>query len=392
VKPPHFCVGSRHINIDDFWLHDSQQDPLSQQDSQVVDAFGRRTYDTSRFPNGIADVAKHVHHNGQKVGIYLQTGIPTAAVHLNTPIEGTQCHAQDIITQPVKNGSAFTWLKNTDQIDFSQPCAQGYINSEVNLLVSWGIDFLKLDGVAPGSNLYDGSIDARPELKAWAQALAGKNIWLELSWSLDVRDISTWQRYSNGWRITGDIECSLEASCDTLTNWDYVTMRFQQIVPWIKYTRPGGWNDLDALDVGNGAMDGLTDNERQSYMTFWAIEAAPLYTGDDLTKLDIYGLQLLTNKEVIAVDQQGKPAKPVSLSSNQQVWYTRNNDGSYTVALFNLDSSSAQVTANWSDVGFSGSASVRDLWSHRTIGNFNGSLSLTLNGHGSRLLKVVPSN
>ena len=86
-------------------------------------------------------------------------------------------------------------------------------------------------------------------------------------------------------------------------------------------------------------MDGLTDAERQSYMTLWAIEAAPLYSGDDLTKLDSYGLSLLTNYEVIAVDQAGNPAKPVSQRTDQQVWYARNSDGSYTVALFNLGAS-----------------------------------------------------
>ena len=75
---------------------------------------------------------------------------------------------------------------------------------------------------------------------------------------------------------------------------------------WIDDAGPGGWNNLDSLDVGNGAMDGLTNAERQSYMTLWAIEAAPLYTGDDLTKLDPYGLSLLTNDEVIAVDQAGR--------------------------------------------------------------------------------------
>ncbi len=140
----------------------------------------------------------------------------------------------------------------------------------------------------------------------------------------------------------------------------------------------------------SNALDGLTNDEKQTYVTLWAIEAAPLYAGDDLTHMTSYGLSLLTNREVIAVDQQGKAAVPVSQATNQQVWYTKNRDGSYTVALFNLGTSSATVTANWSDLGISGAAKVHDLWSHKNLGSFSTSFSVTLNSHASRLLRVVP--
>src|SRR5437762_160810 len=132
---------------------------------------------------------------------------------------------------------------------------------------------------------------------------------------------------------------------------------------------------MDAVDVGVGAMDGMTNDERQTVMTFWAAESAPLYSGDDLTKLDSFGLSLLTNTEVIAVDQAARPARPVSTSTSQQVWAAHNPDGSVTVALFNLGSSTATVTAKWSDLGLSGSAAVRDLWSHTALGSFTGSFS-----------------
>jgi hypothetical protein len=137
-------------------------------------------------------------------------------------------------------------------------------------------------------------------------------------------------------------------------------------------------------------MDGITDTERQSYMTLWAIESAPLFAGDDLTTLDSYGLSLLTNDEVIAVDQAGVPAKPVSQNTDQQVWYAHNKDGSTTVALFNLGDSPATVTANWSDIGVGGAAGVHDLWSHQNLGDAYGSFGATLPSHGSRLLRITP--
>ncbi len=313
--------GYTYINIDSFW-------------SGPIDGFGRLLADSSRFPDGIAPVASYVHRNGQKLGVYLNPGIPGAAVYGNTPIEGTQCHAQDIVAQPWTKGNTF-W--NGFKIDFSKPCAQDYVNSEASLLASWGVDFIKMDAVSPGSGVTDGSIDTRADIKAWSEALAGKNIWLELSWSLDINDISTWQQYSNGWRIDTDVDCY----CQTLVSWDHsVKLRFNDVVPW--------------------------------------------------TKLDDYGINLLTNDEVIAVDQQGRPAKPVSQSNNQQVWYTQNDDGSYTVALFNLDHFRAKVSVNWSDLGFSGSATVHDLWGKGDLGTFENEFSATLNEHGSRLLRVIP--
>ncbi len=137
-------------------------------------------------------------------------------------------------------------------------------------------------------------------------------------------------------------------------------------------------------------MDGITDAERQSYMTLWAIEAAPLYAGDDLTKLDAYGKSLLTNDEVIAVDQAGRPARPVSQLTQQQTWFASNPDGSVTVGQFNLADSQATVTTTLSDIGLSGTADARDLWQHRSLGNVGGTFNSVLPAHGSRLLTFTP--
>ncbi|HLZ58606.1 MAG TPA: hypothetical protein VKR06_16835 [Ktedonosporobacter sp.] len=177
-----------------------------------------------------------------------------------------------------------------------------------------------------------------------------------------------------------------------LTNWGKITDRFNAAPAFAPFAGPGGWNDFDSLDVGNGSMDGLTNDERQTATTLWAISAAPLYTGDDITKLDSFGLSLLTNDDVIAVDQEGNVATPISQATNQQVWSVRNHDGSYTVALFNLDATPANVTVNWSSLaGFNKSAGmVRDLWSHSHPVRYDGSFSAMLPAHGSQLLKVRP--
>ncbi len=245
------------------------------------------------------------------------------------------------------------------------------------------MDFLKIDAVGDWN---------QQDVQDWSIALqqSGRPIVFDLSNTLDRNNINFWRTYSNAWRIEGDVQCY--SACSNLVDWTTVSARFKDVPPWAPLAGPGGWNDLDSLNIADGARDGITNDERQTYMTLWAIEAAPLYAGDDLTTMDSYGLSLLTNDEVIAVDQRGKPAVPVSQSSNQQVWHTNNGDGSYTVALFNLGGSTATVTANWSSLGFSGAATVRDLWSHTDLGTSTNSFSATLNAHASRLLKVVPGS
>ncbi len=367
--------GYSYINLDADWYQQSGSD-------FAVDADGRWTPDTQRFPN-LGALGTYIHKNGQKFGLYLVPGIPKLAVQQNTPVLGTTCHANDIAVQPLTAGNHFG---NTYKIDYTKPCAQPYINSIAAQLHGWGVDFLKLDGVAPGSAV--AGYDTRNDVKAYSSALSPYHVVLELSSSVDISDISFWQTYANGWRTTGDIECYSRCP-GGLTAWSSVSSRFSSAPKWATFAGPGGWNDFDSLDVGNGSMDGVTDTERQTYMTLWAISAVPLYPGDDLTKLDSYGLQLLTNKEVLAIDQAGKVATPLSQSSNQQVWRVQNSDGSYTVALFNLGSSTATVTVNWSSLGLSGSHSVRDLWGHKNLGSFSGNYSSSLASHGSLLLRVV---
>ena len=369
--------GYDYVNIDAGW-------------SNSFDSYGRPVPRTDTFPDGIAYIASYVHKKGLKLGVYQAVGLdPKAYNGGNTPIYGaTGCYTRDIVYPDLRltNG----WDSNY-KINYANPCAQAYINSIADEFASWGVDFLKLDGVGPGSNQGDANHDNTTDVAAWSRALkaSGRPITFVLSWSLSHTDASTWEQNSNGWRIDTDVECY----CNTLVTWNNSVMeRWDDVVQWIPDAGPGHWNNLDSLDVGNGAMDGLTDAERQSYMTLWAIEAAPLYSGDDLTQLDSYGLSLLTNREVIAVDQAGNPAKPVNQNSNQQVWYAKNSDGSYTVALFNLDSTPASVVANWSDLGITGKASVRDLWSQRNLGSITGSFGATLPAHGSRLLRITPNN
>jgi len=370
--------GYRQVNLDDFYY----LNPATQ-----VDAYGRWVVDPKKFPDGIAALAAYVHGLGEGFGMYLTPGIPVAAYQRNTPIEGTTFHARDIVSNTAQFETNYNFGSGSMYfIDFNKnpAAAQAYLNSWANELAGWGVDYVKLDGI-DDTNIAD--------LQHWSIALkqSQRAIYLGLSNGNGLPAEGTWADYANAWRIEHDVECYCSATSYPLTEWANVAQRFTDVPKWLKYTGGGGWNDLDSIEIGNGANNGLTATERQTQFTLWAISAAPLMLGTDLTHLDPADVALLTNDEVIAVDQRGRPAHPLSQQSGQQVWVSANGDGSYTVALFNLGSATAPVSLTWNELGFGGPATARDLWSHTDLGASTG-FGVTLAPHASRLLRVTPVN
>lgn len=374
--------GYEYINIDAGWWMDWSW-------KSQFDEYGRQKADPERFPSGMKAVADRIHSRGLKAGIYLPVGLQKEAYNDGrTPIwKAEGCTTADIVYDDLRTTNGWD---SSYKIDFSDPCAQKYIDSQAQMFADWGYDFLKLDGVGPGSFKSGDNYDNVADVAAWQKAIdtAGRPLHLELSWSLAYSHAEDWKKYSNGWRIDTDVECY----CNTLVSWENsVDDRWDDAPAWTDHAGPGGWNDLDSLNVGNGEMDGLTKAERQSYATLWAIAKSPLYTGDDLTRLDSYGLSLLTNREVIAINQSSAPpAEPVTASDPQQVWAAKNPDGTYSVALFNLSDAPASVTANWSTLGFQGKASVRDVWNKENLGTYTDKITQALPAHGSRLFTVTP--
>jgi len=360
--------GYEYVNLDDFYQLDW---------STHVDAYGRWAVDPVKFPNGMKALGDYIHGKGLKFGLYVTPGIPKAAVDRNTPIEGTPYHAADIADTTRKEISYN--FGNMYYIDYSKPGAQEYIDSWAKLFASYGVDFLKIDGV--------GEWDI-PDIEAWSKALGktGRMIHLGLSNSLNINYASTWQQLAKGWRTQGDVECY----CSTITDWGKVSERFVTAHTWSEYAGPRGWNDFDSINVANGAADGLTADEKQSHVSLWAIAASHFYIGNDLTKLDEEGVKLLTNPEIIAVNQSGMAGKRLSMTPKSQVFYQKLPDGTYNVALFATGSSGAKVGVSWSELGIEGPAKVRDLWTRTDLGTLDGGFSADIASHASRVIKVTP--
>ncbi|MGO1069521.1 alpha-galactosidase D [Lysobacter sp. CA199] len=368
--------GYRYLNLDSGW-------------TGPYDGYGRVT-------SGLRDInalVAHVHRNGQKLGVYWVPGVQLPAVEANYPIFGTPYRIRDILAEPHRAGNAFGDRNTTSpyhyKIDFSKPGAQEYVDSVVAQIASYGVDFIKLDGVTPGSYNNDLGIDNRADVEAWSKAIAktGKPIWLTVSWGLQQDYLSTWQDFSNARRIQGDVEC--EGRCATITNWAMVAQRFYDLVAWQNDAGPtAGWNDLDSLVVLNGVNSGLNPEERKTAISFWALANSPMYLGGDMTKLDETGRRLLSNDEVIAVNQSGRPAKQ-AVGGKGQVWVSDQGNGVYYVGLFNLNAFASPMRVRWSELGFKSASRVRDLWSASELGGHREGFDAVVPAHGVRLLKVV---
>ncbi len=295
-----------------------------------------------KFPNMKA-LADYVHSRGLKLGIYSSPGPKTCAGY-----EGSFGHEE----QDAKQYAA------------------------------WGVDYLKYDWCS-GSQVYDyHSMQAVYAEMGQALLHSGRPIVFSLC-QYGVLKGPQWGATASGnlWRTTGDIR-------DT---WDSMShIGFDQQADLAPYAGPGHWNDPDMLEIGNG---GMSDTEYRTHMSLWSLLAAPLLAGNDLRGIPPNISEILLNKEVIAIDQDGlgKQAARVSKEGDLEVWARPLSDGSHAVGLFNRGASGAKITVRLKALGVSGPCQARDLWAHADRGPVSDELSSEVPSHGVVLLKLSPS-
>lgn len=211
---------------------------------------------------------------------------------------------------------------------------------------------------------------------------SGRSIFYSIcEWGQE--DPATWApALGNSWRTTGDIS----------DHWDSMTSRADQNDRWASYAGPGGWNDPDMLEVGNG---GMTVEEYRCHFSIWAIAKAPLLIGCDVTAMDNNTLQILSNKEVIDVNQDtlGTQGKKVKTDGDLEVWAGPLGGNRVAVVLWNRGSSTTEITAYWSDIGLNPSTVVnaRDLWAHQTQDSVKGQLSASVDSHDCKMFVLTPA-
>ena len=336
VKSGLAAHGYQYINIDDAW--EGERDA------------GGRIQTNEKFPDMKA-LADYVHGKGLKLGIYSSPGPKTCAGY-----EGSYEH---------------------ERLD-----AETY--------AAWGIDLLKHDWCSYGKIAKD---DCEEELRRPYEVMcrALDNCGRDIVYSLcqyGMGNVSMWGNAVGGncWRTTGDI----------VDSWRRMSRIGFGQNGLEAYAGPGHWNDPDMLVVGKVGWGPdlhatrLTPNEQVTHITLWSLLAAPLLIGCDLSQLDEFTLALLTNPEVLEVNQDplGRQARCVAAVDELEVWSRPLADGSLAVGLFNRGRGEAMVTANWDDLELSGPQPVRNLWLRQDEGVFDGAYSANVPRHGAVMIKV----
>jgi alpha-galactosidase len=329
--------GWTYINIDDCW-------------EAGRDAEGR-ILSNDKFPDMKA-LADYVHSKGLKIGLYSSPGPKTCAGH-------TASYQHELLD------------------------AQRY--------AEWGFDYLKYDWCSYGQ-IAPRHPNRAQLMKPYQVMRAALNqVHRDILFSLcqyGMGNVWEWGAKVGGncWRTTGDIS-------DTWSSMSRIG--FGQ-AGHERYAGPGHWNDPDMLVVGyvgwsaNVRPTRLTPNEQYTHISLWCLLSAPLLIGCDLTKLDPFTYNLLSNDEVLAVDQDplGRQASRVAQDGSIQIWAKDMADGSKVVGLFNLGADTATATAHWSDLGLAGRHTVRDLWRQKDLGQYNGEFRSEVSRHGVVLVKI----
>ena len=308
------------------------------------------TWEASRDPQGnittnkkfpdMKALADYVHSKGLKIGIYSSPGPNTCAGY-----EGSYGHEEQ----------------------------------DARTYAAWGIDYLKYDWCGARNIYTDQEMQAVYQEMGEALLKSGRPILYSLC-QYGRDDVWKWgpEVGGNAWRTTGDIR-------DT---WDSMTKIGFSQAELAVWAAPGHWNDPDMLEIGNG---GMTDDEYRTHMSLWSILAAPLLAGNDLRNMTPTILEILTNREVIAVDQDkdGKQGRRIAKSGDQEVWVRPLSGGAHAIGLFNRGDAPAKITAKWSDLGLKAHAHARDLWAHSDLKLDGAEYSVTVPAHGVVMLRIA---
>lgn len=353
----------------------------------TMDGHGRLLPAPNRFPSaidgaGFKPLADKIHALGLKFGVHLMRGIPRLAVEQNLPVLGTSVHAADIADK----SSTCTWNGDMYGVDMTKPGAQAYYNSVFKLFAEWGVDFVKMDDMSrPYGDHYREIEAAQAAIKA-----SGRPMILSLSpGETDIKWAKHVQTYAQMWRISDDF----------WDEWKLLKAQFKRLADWNPYRVAGHWPDADMLPLGLLALGHrktkFTADEQQTLMTLWSIARSPLIMGGDLRALDDATLALLTNDEVIAVNQASHHNHPVAVNyyddtNSFTAWAARaEKPGEYYLALFNETDQVRQRYIKFWLIGLKGKVKVRDLWARKDLGLHSEGFGRELPPHGSGLFKLT---
>ncbi|MEX0982585.1 MAG: glycoside hydrolase family 27 protein [Bacteroidales bacterium] len=381
--------GWEYVVIDGGWYNGSS-----------IDEYGRFWPDTSKFPSakngaGFKPLADYIHSKGLKMGIHLMRGIPRLAVSEQLKIMGTQ-YTADEIAEP---NNLCTWSQSRMGINMTHPAGQAYYESLAELFAEWEIDFIKADDM---SSPYQ--VD---EIEGLSTALrnSGRDILLSLSpgGSTPLGAASHIRRQAHMFRISGDF----------WENWDDLKTHFMLCERWAPYVTENHWPDADMLPIGKLRKTGageweikkinansveeatdeysrFTQDEQITMMNLWSIFRSPLMIGGYLPENDDFTFSLITNKELLALNQESVNNKVIYNDENKSIWTADSQDGKYKyLAVFNISETLMEEEIILEQAGLDNQKEYlfEDIWSKEKEA-VSGTLSLSLEPHASKLYRI----
>ncbi|HUA14346.1 MAG TPA: glycoside hydrolase family 27 protein [Verrucomicrobiae bacterium] len=386
--------GWQYVVVDMEWFVTNPTPEGNSKKAQYrIDEYGRYLPDLARFSSsandaGFKPLADYIHSLGLKFGIHLLRGVPKLAVEKNLPIAGSPYRAQDAADR----SDTCPWNSDNFGTNPASPAAQAYYDSIARLYAGWGVDFLKVDCVA--SHPYKGD-DIR--MLSLAREKTGRPMVLSLSpGEAPIDKVDELRKYSQMWRISDDV---WDLWHSTVPYPQGLVDQFPRAAQWASETEPGHWPDADMLPLGYlGPRPGwgqkarasrLTHHEQRMLLTLWCIFRSPLIMGGNLPRSDAWTVSLLTNPEVIAVDQHSSESRQVISTPDVSVWLSRApRDGEFYLAVFNLSSKKQNVRYKWRNLGLAEKKyNLRNLWQRQDLGSA-ASLAAPLTPHSSVLYKL----
>jgi alpha-galactosidase len=379
--------GWEYVVIDIAWHTDQQMNDFHA--DTMLDAYGRLLPSVRRFPSaqngvGFKPLADVIHGLGLKFGIHVMPGIPKWAVERNSPILGSGARARDI-AHPTRVNQL--WPDGLPFVDLTRPGGQEYYDSLFKLYAGWGVDFVKADGIGG----YDPD---QVEAFDLARQRCGREMVLSLS--AGCPDHSTYRRHRQE-------HCEMyRISEDLWDRWPQLEMAFYNFMAWQSFIGPGHWADGDMLPLGRiGAiqhpdnapdrMTRFTRYEQTTLMTLWCIVQSPLMFGGDLPSNDPWTLALITNPDVLAVNQTGLNPHELfrDCSCRSLAWVCDLPNQAKAIGVFNFDGRDRHVIrVPFSEVDLPSTCLVRDLWDRRDLGSVSEILEAEISPHGARLFSV----
>jgi len=349
----------------------------------VMDEYSRLMPAVNRFPSaeggkGFKPLGDYIHSLGLKFGIHILRGIPKQAIRQNSKILGTTATAAEI----ADIGSICAWNGDMCGVDMSREGAQAYYDSLFQLYAEWGVDFIKVDDIARPYH--------KPEVEAIQKAIqkCGRDIVLSLSpGDATLAEAEHLSEYANMWRMTDDF----------WDNWELLKKMFDYCRNWFPYVKEGSWPDCDMLPLGRigirsndgDRMTRFTHDEQKLLMSLWCIFRSPLMFGGDMIYNDDFTLSLMTNKELLEMNQKGDSGREVYRRGNEIVWTSNGEGGVCYLAQFNIGEEEIKVATPLSYLGIKEKVTGKELWtSAEVVINEENSVVSCVEPHGVKLYKL----